>query len=378
MAKKTNYTVNGNSYFRKYVTIHGKRKMVYADSEKAWNKKVEELKKLETLGIIDSKKSLGDAMQIWVYTILFSKQNLAKSTISIYEGIYRNTIKDDAIMGIPLLDVKTATIQDYANRQKALGKSANSVQQSVKVLKMFFKYAVEESYVMNNPCKRVSLAPSPKNDDIVVLSNKEIERLNNTLENERERLLVLLGLATGMRIGELLGLRHSDIDGKSEVTVMQQLQNVRHVEENKPIRYELAYVPTKSGDTRTIPLPLFIQTEYQIHKKLCQIEHLQNGKGRITGDTPLFLSPTGLLCQQGQINKRWQYILAKSEIEHKKFHTLRHTYITKLAQSTDPIIPIAVIMELAGHKDMRTTLRYTHVEMEHKEKTVDVISELFS
>ena len=47
MARKTNCERNGIKYFRKYATLGGQRKMIYAESEKAWNQKVEELKRLD-------------------------------------------------------------------------------------------------------------------------------------------------------------------------------------------------------------------------------------------------------------------------------------------------------------------------------------------
>ena len=70
MAKKTNCERNGKKYFRKYVNVGGKKRMLYAESEKDWNRKAEELKKLDSLGIIKTKDTLGEAMEMWTISIL--------------------------------------------------------------------------------------------------------------------------------------------------------------------------------------------------------------------------------------------------------------------------------------------------------------------
>lgn len=92
------------------------------------------------------------------------------------------------------------------------------------------------------------------------------------------------------------------------------------------------------------------------------------GNGEIVENDYMFLSKTGLRSQGAQIQKEWSLILAKAEIGYKPFHSLRHTYITRLVQT--PGVNIVTAMELAGHSKLETTLRYTHIETKHKEEAV--------
>ena len=373
MAKKTNCERNGIKYFRKYATINGKRKMIYGESEKDWKAKVDELEKLNTLGIINTKETLGAAMATWVYTILAGKHNIKKSTFSIYEGIYRNSIKGHDVMNIPLIDAKSASVQKYINDLSSMGKTPNAVREAKKVLNMFFKYAVSEGYILKNPCTNTTTPPLPARGEIKVFTDAEITKIKDVLADDRDRFLFLLALATGMRQGELLALRHSDLSGGSVKVTKTQL-TLRHIKQGSEIEYEISDEPPKTDASyRDIPLPKFIKTEYQAHRKLCQIEKLKWGKGRLEEFDPIFLSSTGLRWQTAQIQKKWELVLAKAEVDYKSFHSLRHTYITKLVQSG---INIVTVMQLAGHSKMETTLRYTHVEMDHKEKAVDIIDQL--
>lgn len=373
MAKKTNCERNGIKYFRKYATINGQRKMIYGESEKDWQSKVDELMKLDNLGIIDTKDTLGQAMETWVYTILQGKHSIKKTTFAIYEGIYRNTIKGHKLMSMSLIRVKSINVQKYINDLSESKKSPHAIQQSKKVLNMFFKYAVSEGYILKNPCTNTSTPKMPAPEEIQVFTDSEITKIKNALIGDRDRFIVLLALSTGMRQGELLALRHSNLTADSVYVDKTQI-SIRHIKQGEKTTYEVSDEPPKTDASyREIPLTDNVKKEYKTHAALCQIEKMKRGKGRLDNEDCVFLSKTGLRYQPAQLQKKWSQILVKAEVPYKSFHSLRHTYITKLVQSD---INIVTVMQLAGHSKMETTLRYTHVEMSHKLKAIDVINEL--
>ena len=374
MAKKTNCTINGIPYFRKYVRINGERKMVYGESEKDWNRKVDEMKRLASLGVIDSHSTVGKAIDLWVYNVLPANPSIRKSTYSIYEGIYRNTIKDTDIMGIDLLTIKSINIQSFVNKMVESGKSGHAIAQSYKVLNKFFAYAESEGLIIRNPCKNVFIPKAETPDEIEVYSDGEIEKIYKALEGDRDRFLILLALATGMREGELAALQHFDM-GKPTIKVYKQQITERIIEKGQPIKYITRdSEPKTDASHRELPLPKFIQKEYQKHQSLCKKEKLKRGDGGLKDDDYIFLSPNGCRLQQGQVQKKQKLILLKAEVSYKKFHAYRHTYITKLIQSG---VNIVTVMQLAGHSSLNTTMRYTHIEMEHKEKAADFINQIF-
>lgn len=376
MAKKTNCERNGIKYFRRYATINGKRKMVYGESERDWQTKVDEMKKMENFGIIETKDSVGKAIDQWVYTVMLGRHNVRKSTTAIYEGIYRNSILGHRIMSLPLSEVKSAHIQGYINEMVENGKTANSIRESVKVLNMFFKYAVSEGFLLKNPCSTVSVPSMPKPEPIEVFSDDEVKRILSHVNMSHYEFVYILAFATGMRMGELLGLRYEDIqDGFVKVNKALSVSRTPKKQGDEVV-VEYAVIdaePKTDSSYRTIPISDQVMKELEAHKSRSQLHRLKLGKGKIKESDRIFISPMGLPCRSAQVVTDWQMILVAAEVPYKTFHSTRHTYITKLVQSG---MNLVAVMQLAGHSKLSTTMRYTHIEMENKQISTDIMDKV--
>lgn len=414
MAKKTNCVINGIPYFRKYATINGKRKMIYADCEKNWIKKVDEKKRLAAKGIIDKKSSLGESLRTWIYDILPSDTKTRnKVSYAVYEGIYRNQLNIDkkalltarkkiklidkidqlvnicdSLMGVSLIDTKSDHIQRYLNGLGEIGATLSMMESSKKVLNLFFDYCVSEGFIERNPCNNANI-PDPRSKEggsvamvdedgevIEVFSDDEMRRIKSVLNDKRDRFLIILGFATAMREGEMWALKHEDFK-QLPIYINKSQKTIRHIREGQPIEYEIIDgAPKSKSGYRKMPIAEWVMKEYEIHWKLCREEKLSWGKGKLTDDDYVFLSPTGKRCQSGQLQKTWKEILLEAGVEYKKFHTLRHTCITKWVQT--PGANIVAVKELAGHKKLETTLKYTHIELGNKVELINsVTNEIF-
>lgn len=365
MAKKTNCIINGIPYYRKYVTINGSRKMIYGESEKDWQRKVDELKQLDTLGLIVTNETVGEGMQHYIYEILTQNPNIKASTYSIHESVYRNRISTSHICGVKVCHCKTIHIQRFINDEIENGRSANSVHMSVRLLNMFFKYAVQEGYIFKNPCTNAMTPKIPKSEKIEVYSYSELQKIIKSLDGTRYRFLFLTILSCGLRLGEALALEPQDFNWeKGYLSITKQQQNVRTVVDRKGnMEYEIKdVIPKTEKGQRIVPLPKRLKKEYNVHLLNCKEEFLSHGKPFDFTDK-LFLTKNGLRCQQAQIGKEWKKISIKAEVEYKHVHCLRHTFITKLIQSGENLV---TVMEVAGHSKYETTLRYTHIEEEYK------------
>lgn len=365
MPKKTNCTINGKAYFRKYVTLGGKRKMIYGESEKDWQRKVDELKRCDALGIIMTNETVGDGLQRYIYEILPQNPNLKPSTYSIHESIYRGRIAFSDICKVKLMDCKTVHVQTYINKEVEAGRSPHAIQMVYRVLNMFFRYMVQEGYLFKNPCANAMRPKLPKTKEIQVYSDEDLKKLVDSMYTTRYRFLFLTMVSCGLRIGEALALEPDDFDWKNGMLhITKQQQNVRTVMDRKgSVSYENKDVtPKTEHSVRDIPLPGNLKREYDMHMRMCKEEYLRRGKGFKNTDK-LFVTEGGLRCQQAQISVEWKKISMKAGVDHKNLHCLRHTYITKQIQSGKNIV---AVMELAGHTRLDTTLRYTHIESKFK------------
>ena len=377
MGKKTNCAINGIPYFRKYATINGKRKMFYGDSEKDCLNKIKEAKELDDKGVINKKAALGKSIQEWVYVILPTDSKKSKSTYSIYEGIYRNQLRDAGIMNLKLLDIRKNNIQKFINAMNENGDSVSKMESAKKILSLFFKYAEDEGFVIKNPCYGVYIPKSDKDIDVVkdedgdkieVYSDEELIKINSAMSDNRMKFLVLLALATGMRVGEMCALRHKDFES-NPLYINKSQKTIRHIKEGQATEYEIIDGSPKSkAGYRFMPLPDWILKEYDIHKKLCQIEKFSRGQGKLLDSDCVFLSLEGKRLTS-QIQKEWEKITIAAEVKYKKFHSLRHACITKWVQT--PGVKIVTVKELAGHSKLETTLKYTHIEMENKIEAIN-------
>ncbi|MFV0518465.1 MAG: tyrosine-type recombinase/integrase [Aminipila sp.] len=369
MAKKTNCIINGKAYFRKYATINGKRKMVYGESEKDWNAKVAELKKQESFGIIDDNSTLGKALSDWMYGYMLKKYNSENkmTTYGRYEEIYRVRISDKSVCNLKVANVKTANMQKFFDELLENGMGYYPRMEVRKILRMFFEYAVSEGFIFKNPITNVIIAGEHNAKDIEIFQDDEMSILNKMLVGHRNRFMYLLNYATGLREGELWALKHSDMNGDG-LWVDGQIRPLREFNVvTKKYTYtmqETSKLKTKSS-RRYVPIPEWIKDEYKLHREVCKVDNLRWGKGElIRDDDYLFLSPTGLFNRSANINDELKTLLIRADLPPRTMHAFRHTYITNLVQMPD--VNFAVVMELAGHGKLETTLRYTHIKKQSK------------
>ena len=384
MATKTNIKINNKDYYRITIDLgrdsNGKRirKQFYGKSKReAENKKIKFLEKYNT-GITDKKLYIGETMHKWLFEVV-KTGNLKDSSFDKYEGIYRNYFKDSPISIMPLDAIQPLDIQMYYNKLFKLGKSSNVIKNAHKLLKQFFQYCEDNNYIDRNPAsgKKVTI-PANKNTEkynkeVEIFTNEEMKMLLNSKENTFIRYAALISFATGMRRGEILGLKESDIDYKeNQIHIRRSAVTATKISEDEK-RHKITYLSsTKTGSsTRDIPLQ---QGLIPIIKKaiILKKEMVLNGVN-INNEFKdiIFISKDGNLINASNFEKSWIYFLKRCGVEHKKFHSLRHTYATRQFEAG---IPVKTVSKLLGHKSTDITLDvYTHVIKQEKEKAIDTL-----
>ena len=207
-----------------------------------------------------------------------------------------------------------------------------TVNRELATIKTMFSKAVAWGRLQENVSRSVKFLKEPTGR-LRFLEREEIIKLLANC-NKKLRPIVILALNTGMRKSEILGLKWHDVDCKRGIITLLDTKNgeKREVFMNEQVK------------TALIRTPKHPESPYIFCKN--------DGK-------PLH-----------DLRKSFFTALEKSGINNFHFHDLRHTFASQLAMSG---IDINTIRELMGHKDIRMTLRYSHLSPSYKRRAVDIL-----
>lgn len=232
-------------------------------------------------------------------------------------------------------------LRAYLAELKVLGLARTSIARKLAAIRSFYRYLCREEVLETNPLKSVS---TPKLEKYLpsFLYREEMECLLDapnvtTVLGKRDKALLELFYATGIRVSELVGLDVGDLDtGLEYIRVMG-----------------------KGMKERVVPVGSYALKALQVYLTVAK-PLLTNGKTK--GGGPLFVNNKG----QRITDRGIRYVVAKyikiaSINKQVSPHTLRHSFATHLL---DAGADLRTVQELLGHVKMSTTQIYTHVTKE--------------
>ena len=218
--KKYNCVKNGTPYFRKTAVINGKQRSFYGDGEKDALRKIEEAKALEKQGFDFDKRTakIEPTFRAWLFDVKRVDRNIKATTFASYDGIFRKFIVGQPLGRITLSALTSSALQRCLNEQYESGNaSGKNINYFMTLFKQFCRWAVNEGFLAKNPCPNIVI-PGERvkvKKTIETFTDEERRTLLRYMEQNEYTYddLIRLAFATGMRKGELLGLRWDDIDG---------------------------------------------------------------------------------------------------------------------------------------------------------------------
>lgn len=240
----------------------------------------------------------------------------------------------------PIGDITTLDIQTWIAGRHASGLSANSVAKAYKVFRMVLEAGVDAELIIRNPC-RVKGAATERLPEMQAATPEQVADIAANVE-ARWRALVLMAAYSGLRWGELAGLRRKHLDPlHKRVHVVEQLLEV-----NGKLMFG---APKTAAGTRTVALPQFLVE--------VMVEHLAR-YSQPGIDGLVFVMPEGTPLRRENFRRRvWYPAVRAVGMDGFRFHDLRHTNATLAAASGAPLV---ALMGRLGHASAAAAIRYQH------------------
>lgn len=375
--KKYNCRVKNIPYFRTSVTINGKVHQVYGDGEKDAKQKVAALKEAANVGLnVDySKSKLGTVMEYWLFNVKRVDKDIKASSFARYDSIYRTHIAPYPITNVLLSKLNSATVQNYVNSMyEDHNVTSSSIEGALKLWKMFMAWAIDEGYIIKNPCKNISIPGKydKKKKEVEVFTEDERSQLLEYMSSTGYQYdtLIKLAFATGMRLGELLGLKWEDVKEDS-IYVKQSTSVVTHVDKDgNRDRYREIWETKTRNSVRTIPLLAGTKNMLNAHKasqkKFFSSQHKKQ-------PAFVFTTSSGQLLDPSTFSKSYRRLLKRANIPYRKFHAIRHTFGTTAIRRGVNVKDLQMLM---GHSDIQTTYIYVHADEESKRSAIELMGDV--
>lgn len=329
-----------------------KYKSVYGRTLSEVKDKMAQLYSVRTEKAVSTiKLTVREAAEEWLSA---ARLRVKESSYANYENILNKHILP--VLGGEHISALTASrINEFIHFKLTNGRldgkgglSAKSVRDILTVYRSIEHYAYREYGI------RESNFTMPKTEQYYtdVLTPVERRRLENYLINNMSltNLAVLLCLFTGLRIGELCGLKWEDIDFLA--CTLSVKRTVQRITKNGKSQVIIG-TPKSRSSVRIVPIPEFLMTLLKEYKSFGDFYIIANS-----------FKPT----EPRTMQNRFKSILKASDIRNVNFHLLRHTYASVcIEKGFDP----KALSELLGHSDAAITLnRYVHSSMEIKKDYV--------
>ncbi len=220
---------------------------------------------------------------------------------------------------------------DFGSRRRL---SNRTLQKYLVALHSIFKRAMKVHGLPRNPLTTVERPRLPRRAGVDVFSRREVMALVKAASNDQDRVLYLTAAFTGLRLGELLGLRWEDVDFIAATIRVRRTWGGGV--EGTP----------KSGRDRAVPMMDEVAQALLGHRRR---------RERFVGHQDLvFCDPLGGHLGYDGLSQRYKNSLDTAGLRRLRFHDLRHTFGSHAIRAADP----REVMEWMGHADIQTTQKY--------------------
>lgn len=356
------YQQANGTYCARFIDRFGKRK-----SKRS--KKLQEVRQwLADATYINEHSDIEQATNMMVdawfeYWIDVKKKTVRPNTVRSYTERYNKNIQK--IIGRKILtEVKPIHCQKIFTDMAEEGYKTSTIYQTRIALFNMLEFAKENEVILSNPCKKSVKSdmgkPSQKKEALTIdVQKKFIEYAKGQSYENQFRFI----LQTGLRTGELVGLKWEDIDFSKKAIRIQRSMDYRY----SVGEWRIGEPKSKAG-YRTIPLTdeaIRILTEQKEKNK--NIKKIQEEWSEF-----IFLSRKGEPVKNSAYDTALFKICDKAKINRFSMHVLRHTFATRCIEGG--MMP-KTLQKILGHSNIGITMNlYVHITEDEKQKEIDKVS----
>ena len=321
------------------------------------------IEKSNTTPLRIEQYTVGQWLDTWMEN--YAKLQVRASSYKTYQGFIDNHIKP-ALGEIPLEKLTAMDLQRLYKhllesgrvecteaRNKPKGLSVKTVRNINQMISSALNCAVEQRLIASNPTKGCVL-PKLERKEMKILPPESLGTFFEEARRSGVFELYYIDLATGLRRGELLGLKWSDIDL------------------NKGVIHIRRQVLRQNGEVVEAPL----KTKNSYRNIAIGVETIQVLKGMNQTDEYVFPSPYGGPMSPDSVLHMLQRVLKRAGLERIRFHDLRHTFSVLALQNG---VDVKTLSAMLGHYSAGFTLdTYAHVTTSMQKQAANAVGNFLS
>lgn len=283
------------------------------------------------------------------------KKYVKKSTYAAYQLLIQNHIKP--YFG-DLYEVNEEKVQQFVFDKLDAGLSEKTIRDIIIVLKMILKFGIKNGYLEYIQID-AKFPSKQEKKDLDVLSKADQKKFMEHLRNNFtfKNLGIFICLSTGMRIGEICGLRWCDVDTvEGVIKVRHTLQRIYIIEGETRHTELLLDTPKTANSVRDIPMS-------------SELLKMLKSLNKVVNENYYAISNDIKPIEPRTYRNYYKKLCKQLDIPELKFHGLRHSFATRCIESKADYKTVSVLL---GHSNISTTLNlYVHPNKEQKKKTID-------
>jgi integrase len=286
-----------------------------------------------------SKMLYREYLQDWLKT----RRNLGEQTLELYDSYLRTHIIP-ALGHIPLAKITAHDIELFLDSLHEKGLAPATIKRIFSVVNASLNAAANKDLITKNVANKVEKPKVKQHRELIIWEPSFVnEFLQKTRYASRYWIAVYLAIMTGMRQGEILGLRWSDIDfEKRNITIQQTVTRHRKIKQGAKTKNSVRSVAISPETVEVL----------KEHRQMIVQERVALGPNYENNDLVVCTHFGGPVTQRA-IQKVWNSFLKKTGAPKITFHDLRHTHASLLIKQG---VHIKVISERLGHSSVSITM----------------------